>query len=209
VRPSSSDAPHISSMSSQHSTTGCNEHAALCCNAAPRVATGQRLPKDAFAAKREDVERVGRGLSRHRRTGAPHLHRDWARPRHICAGTGLAPAHICARTGLTLTPAAAARRPGRAAFCARCGICARAGRVTRRSSSTCAPTTSSTRTTARRARARPSRGSSRCSTRRAVCAGPVAAPHELVATLHNALEQPRGVTEALPPGETLLTPALP
>jgi hypothetical protein len=22
----------------------------------------------------------------------PHLHRDWARPCHICAGTGLAPA---------------------------------------------------------------------------------------------------------------------
>ena len=139
VRPSSSDASHISSMSSQHSTTGCNEHAALCCNAAPCVATGQRLPKDAFAAKREDVERVGRGLSRHRRAGAPHLHRDWACPRHICAGTGLAPAHICSATGLTLahicartglTPAAAARRPGRAAFCARCGICARVGRVT-------------------------------------------------------------------------------
>jgi hypothetical protein len=30
----------------------------------------------------------------------PHLHRDWAHPVHICAGTGLAPAHICAGTGL-------------------------------------------------------------------------------------------------------------
>ncbi len=31
----------------------------------------------------------------------PHLRRDGAHPRHICAGTGLTPAHICAGTGLT------------------------------------------------------------------------------------------------------------
>jgi hypothetical protein len=32
----------------------------------------------------------------------PHLHRDWAHPCHICAGTGLTPAHICAGIGPTL-----------------------------------------------------------------------------------------------------------
>jgi hypothetical protein len=61
----------------------------------------------------------------------PHLRRDWAHPRHICAGTGLSPAtsapglgsppphlrrdwalpcHICAGTGLT--PATSAPGPG-------------------------------------------------------------------------------------------------
>ena len=29
----------------------------------------------------------------------PHLRRDWARPCHICAGTGFFPAHICAGAG--------------------------------------------------------------------------------------------------------------
>ena len=40
----------------------------------------------------------------------PHLHRDWARPCHICTGTGLAPCHICTGTapGLGLTPSTAA-----------------------------------------------------------------------------------------------------
>jgi hypothetical protein len=28
----------------------------------------------------------------------PHLHRDWARPRHICTGTGLGPASLAPRT---------------------------------------------------------------------------------------------------------------
>jgi hypothetical protein len=31
----------------------------------------------------------------------PHLRRDWARPCHICPGTGLSPYHICPGTGLT------------------------------------------------------------------------------------------------------------
>jgi hypothetical protein len=31
----------------------------------------------------------------------PHLRRGWARPCHICAGTGPTPVHICAGTGLT------------------------------------------------------------------------------------------------------------
>ena len=32
--------------------------------------------------------------------GHPHLHRDRARPMHICSGTGLTPYyHICSRTG--------------------------------------------------------------------------------------------------------------
>jgi hypothetical protein len=29
----------------------------------------------------------------------PHLHRDWARPCHICTGTGLTRCHICTGTG--------------------------------------------------------------------------------------------------------------
>jgi hypothetical protein len=33
-------------------------------------------------------------------TPLPHLHRDWARPSHICAATGLAHFHICAATDL-------------------------------------------------------------------------------------------------------------
>ena len=37
----------------------------------------------------------------------PHLHRDWARPSHICTRTGLTPAtYIC--TGTRLTPATSA-----------------------------------------------------------------------------------------------------
>jgi hypothetical protein len=24
----------------------------------------------------------------------PHLHRDWAHPRHICTGTGITPCHV-------------------------------------------------------------------------------------------------------------------
>jgi hypothetical protein len=38
------------------------------------------------------------------RLGAPppHLHRDWAHPRHICTDTGPTPAHICTGTGLPL-----------------------------------------------------------------------------------------------------------
>jgi hypothetical protein len=61
----------------------------------PRAATGHTLPTSA----------PGLG-SPH-----PHLHRDWAHPAHICAGTGLTPpfpprrdwahpSHICAGTGL-------------------------------------------------------------------------------------------------------------
>jgi hypothetical protein len=30
------------------------------------------------------------------------LHQDWARPSHICTGTGPTPAHICTGTGLAL-----------------------------------------------------------------------------------------------------------
>ena len=65
----------------------------------------------------------------------PHLHRDWARPSHICAGTGLAPAtsapglgsplphlrrdwacpgHVCAGTGLYLPLARPPRSLGSA-----------------------------------------------------------------------------------------------
>jgi hypothetical protein len=34
----------------------------------------------------------------------PHLCRDWARPAHICTGTGPTPAHICTGTGLAPLP---------------------------------------------------------------------------------------------------------
>jgi hypothetical protein len=39
-------------------------------------------------------------LCRHSAHRASHLHRDWARPCHICTGTWLTPAHICTGTGL-------------------------------------------------------------------------------------------------------------
>ena len=81
--------------------------------------------------------KLGRVATKLRRTSAvrsalPHLHRDWARPCHICTGTGLAPAtsapglgsplphlhrdwahrcHICTRTGLA--PATSAPGLGR------------------------------------------------------------------------------------------------
>jgi hypothetical protein len=50
----------------------------------------------------------------------PHLHRDWAHPCHICAGTGLAPSHICTGpgsprhicTGTGLTPPTSHTAPG-------------------------------------------------------------------------------------------------
>jgi hypothetical protein len=34
----------------------------------------------------------------------PHLHRDWAHPRHICTGTGLTPTHMCTRIRHDLRP---------------------------------------------------------------------------------------------------------
>ncbi len=34
----------------------------------------------------------------------PHLHRDWAHPCHVCAGTWLTPCHICTRTPATSAP---------------------------------------------------------------------------------------------------------
>ena len=65
-------------------------------------------PRTGHASTRRD------GSAAKRRTSAPglgsplpHLRRDWARPYHICAGTGLAPhwahpSHICAGTCLRL-----------------------------------------------------------------------------------------------------------
>ena len=37
---------------------------------------------------------------------SPHLRRDWARPRHICAGDWARPCHICTGTGLTAATSA-------------------------------------------------------------------------------------------------------
>jgi len=43
----------------------------------------------------------------------PHLHRDWARPCHICTGTGLAPCHICTGTAPGRGSPHATSAPGR------------------------------------------------------------------------------------------------
>jgi hypothetical protein len=46
----------------------------------------------------------------------PHLHRDWARPCHICTGTGLTPPIYASGLGLT----AASSAPGQHAWWALC-----------------------------------------------------------------------------------------
>jgi hypothetical protein len=66
-----------------------------------------RVPSERRSTRQRSWRRCGRAEAACRRSlrggvtaGAPppHLRRDWARPAHICAGTGLAPINICAGT---------------------------------------------------------------------------------------------------------------
>ena len=86
--------PHVRARAHMHNrTTREHEHTNECgvhtCNIVHAMANG---PKDnTRGLTPHDAQKVGSPL--------PHLRRDWARPCHICAGTGLAPCHICIGTG--------------------------------------------------------------------------------------------------------------
>jgi hypothetical protein len=59
-----------------------------------------RLRRKSTTSISQRLARSSRGSAR----SVPHLHRDWARPCHICAGTGAHSCRICTGAGLSIRP---------------------------------------------------------------------------------------------------------